>query len=264
MADVVSSVTSLLSIVIQGFNTIQVARSFQHGKDLYQLQLSIIQLRLSRWGEAVGINPEFLNTVGETPVKSSAFSINTDAEAVEEILHDINQVLERAKKESVKWKPTDMDDTGDDHDDDLKPRFKRLNSKIQQIISKRCRHFSMSVNGAKWALYKKEQSEALTSKLTELIEQLEKVVKPESALDDLSNKESEVIGESLKTFLEAVGDCDPRLQAAASKALEDQEGLAKISVSATNNYGIQMGINRGEMKGLSFGTDNTITNQWHN
>lgn len=264
MADVVSSVTSLLSIIIQGFDTIQVARSFQHGKDLYQLQLAIIQLRLSRWGEAVGISPDFRNIVGETPVKRGGFSINTDAEAVEEILHDINQVLEGAKKESSKWKPADMEDTHDGHDDELRPKFKRLNSKIQQIISKRRHHFSTSVDGAKWALYKKEQCEALTSKLTELIEQLEKAVEPESTLDDLSNKESKVIGESLKTFLETVGHCDPRLQAAASKALEDQEGLAKISVSATNNYGIQMGINHGEMKGLSFGTNNTITHEWHN
>ena len=264
MADVVSSVTSLFSTVLQGFQHIQVARSFEGDIGLYQAQLAITQLRLSRWGEAVGVNPDHEDGPDEGTSRSgqASLAINTDAEEVEGILHSINQALKKAKKESAKWKPAGDIDFDKDDDDDLMPKFQRLKSKIRKIVEKRCRSVVIGVEGAKWALYKKEQCEALMQKLLELIEQLEKAVESESTLDELSRKESEVIGESLKTLLEAVGDCDPRLQAAASERLEDNAASTKISISAATNYGLQMGINRGEMKGLTFGTGNTITHQW--
>lgn len=58
MADVVSSVTSLFHTVLQAFEFIQVARAFENEAGIYQSKLAIIQLRLSRWGEATGIEPD--------------------------------------------------------------------------------------------------------------------------------------------------------------------------------------------------------------
>lgn len=58
-------------------------------------------------------------------------------------LHSIDQALKRAKRESVKWKPSGVDDIDLAQDDDnyghLKPRFKRLKVKIRKIVEKRCR-----------------------------------------------------------------------------------------------------------------------------
>lgn len=47
------------------------------------------------------------------------------------------------------------------------------------------------------------------------------------------------------TLLEIAGRCDPRLADAAKQALEEKLVLTKITISATDNYGIQMGVNRG-------------------
>ncbi|WXC51014.1 hypothetical protein QX201_010719 [Fusarium graminearum] len=265
MADVVSSITSLFSTVLQAFEFIQVARTFENEAGIYQSKLAIIQLRLSRWGEAIGLDPDHEAKPAEETLKSSqpSLAIKTDAEAVEEILDNINRALKNAKRESANWKPTGDDMGLDDDDGDLQPRYKRLKTMIRHIVEKRCRQITTGVRGAKWALYKKEQCETFTTRLLELIEQLEKTVQSEGKLDELSQSESKVLSESLKTLLEAVGDVDPRLKAAASEMLRDKSETNKITIGATTNYGLQMGINRGEMKGLTFGTGNTVSHQWH-
>ncbi|WAO93445.1 HeLo domain-containing protein [Fusarium falciforme] len=265
MADVVSSVTSLFSTALQAFEFIQVARTFENEAGIYQSKLAIIQLRLSRWGEAIGLDPDHEAKPAEATLKNGqpSLAINTDAEAVEEILDNINRALKNAKRESANWKPTGDGMGLDDDDDDLQPRYKRLKTKIRDIVAKRCRQITTGARGAKWALYKKEQCEALTTQLLELIEQLENTVQSEGKLDELSQSESKVLGENLKTLLEAVGDVDPLLKAAASETLRDKAETNNITIGATTNYGLQMGINRGEMKGLTFGTGNTVSHQWH-
>ncbi|KAF5230265.1 hypothetical protein FAUST_9886 [Fusarium austroamericanum] len=253
MADVVSSIISLFSTALQAFEFIQ---------------LAIIQLRLSRWGEAIGLDPDHeAKPAGETLESGQpSLAITTDAEAVEEILDNINRALKNAKRESANWKPTGNDmglDDDNNDDNDLKPRYKRLKARIRDIVAKRCRQITTGVRSAKWALYKKEQCEAVIAQLVELIEQLETTVRSEGKLDELSQSESKVLDESLKTLLEAVGDVDPRLKAAALEMLRDKSETSNITIGATTNYGLQMGINWGEMKGLTFGTGNTVSHQWH-
>lgn len=100
------------------------------------------------------------------------------------------------------------------------------------------------------------------TQLSEAIDQLEEFVEPQNKLDGLIQEDSRAIGESLETLLEVVGKCDPRLEESVKQMLADKGELMNISMSATNNYGLQMGVNRGEMKGFSFGTGNTLTNNW--
>ncbi|KAL6352324.1 hypothetical protein LRP88_14371 [Fusarium phalaenopsidis] len=144
-----------------------------------------------------------------------------------------------------------------DDDDDIRPKFQRLKAKIRDIVDKRCRQVIAGILGAQWALYKKEQCEALTMKLLGLIAELENAVALEGKLDELSHSESETIGDSLKTLLEAIGDVDPRLQKAASQTMEDQVELKGINFTTATNYRVQMDVNRGNMQGLIFGTGNT-------
>lgn len=267
--EAVSSITSLLSTILQGFEYIQLARAFDDDFKLYQTRLAVIQLRLSRWGQATGFAPRQQSEASSEDENSQssppALAINADLGAIEDMLDTLSGALNKAQKESEKWKPKDVESecSPASEDDDLTPsRFKRLNMKLRKITEKRYQKATTQVESLKWALYKKEQCESVTTQLSELIGQLEGFVEPQSKLEELTQEDSKAIGESLKTFLEVVGKCDPRLEESAKQTLEDKEGLSNISMSATNNYGLQMGVNRGEMKGLSFGTGNTITNNW--
>jgi hypothetical protein len=260
----------MLSTILQGFEYIQLARAFDDDFKLYQTRLAVIQLRLSRWGQATGFAPprqsEAPSEDEHSQSSAPALAINADLEAIEDMLDTLSSVLNKARTESEKWKPKDVESKCSpvSEDDDLTPsRFKRLNMKMRKIIEKRYQKAIFQVESLKWVFYKKEQCESVTTQLEELIGQLEECVEPQSKLEELTQEDSEAIGESLKTFLEVVGKCDPRLEESARRRLEDKEELSNISMSATNNYGLQMGVNRGEMKGLSFGTGNTTTNNWH-
>ncbi|KAM6483961.1 prion-inhibition and propagation-domain-containing protein [Trichoderma sp. SZMC 28011] len=270
----ISSIISLLSTTLQGFQYIQLARAFDNDFKLYQTRLVIIQLRLSRWAQATGFAPRQQSQVSSQDKHSHgsppALAIKADdgiIEKIEDTLGNLYSVLRKAQEESEKWKPKNGESkcspASEDNDLTLTPsRFKRLNMKMRKITEKRYQKATTQVESIKWALYKKEQCESVTTQLLELINQLEEFVEPQHKLEELIQEDSKAISESLRTFLEAVGNCDPRLEESAKQPLEDEAELGKISMSATNNYGLQMGINRAEMKGISFGTGNTVTNHW--
>lgn len=268
--EAISAITSLLPSIIHGFEYIQLARAFGDDFKLYQARLTIIQLRLSRWGQATGFTPQQQEDKAPPSGGSSesglpALSINASLSAVEDMLDNVSRVIKKAQAESAKRNPEDVDNECSPAlgDNDLTPsRFKRLNRKMQGIVSKRYRKTAEQVEGLKWALYKKEQCESITTQLSGLLDQLEQFVEPQSRLEELTHEDSKSIGESLSTLLEIVGKCDPKLEDAAKQVLEDNSQSTNITMSATNNYGLQLGVNRGTMKGLSFGKNNTISNHW--
>jgi single-stranded DNA-specific DHH superfamily exonuclease len=116
--------------------------------------------------------------------------------------------------------------------------------------------------GTKWILYKKDECEALTTRLTEFMDQLEKIVTSEEKLEELGREECDGMGDSLKTLLEIAGPVDPLLVLCATQKVEGEKVARGVSVSAGVNNGVQMGVNYGAFKGISFGTGNNITNQW--
>lgn len=52
--DNVGSVISLFTFAVDCLGRIQLVRDFIHDFNTHQLKLDLIQLRLSRWGEAAG------------------------------------------------------------------------------------------------------------------------------------------------------------------------------------------------------------------
>ncbi|SPO02559.1 uncharacterized protein DNG_05232 [Cephalotrichum gorgonifer] len=119
---------------------------------------------------------------------------------------------------------------------------------MQKIVVMRYHKTTEQVEGLKWVLYKKEQCESVTTRLLELLDQLEKFVEPQSKLEELT----QALG---------IHRCDPRLEDTAKQARGSKPESTKVTMSATQNLGIMMGVNMGTLSGLSFGTSNTVTNQ---
>ena len=261
-----ASIKELLSLIFQGFKNVRLAQSFGEDFKLHQSQLAIIQLRLSRWGQAAGFASQTLEDdarsqdVNEAKGNPQGSALKLNCDAIEGVLEKVISVLDKAKNEAQKWQPKDIPSDNETTDDLTPRRFKRLNDKIQKIIITRYHKAADQVEGLKWVLYKKEHCEAVTKQLLELITQLEELVQPQTELEELTKTDLAAIGESLDTLMEVVGDCDPRLTVAAEQLLEDRAELSNITMSAVTNNGIQMGVNRGTLSGLSFGTGNTITN----
>jgi hypothetical protein len=272
----VSNITSLITTILQGVEYIQLARTFDDDLKVHQLRLDLIRLRLSRWGQATGIlkadeEGERQPTNPENPQKAQdkSFDIEDNADAIEDLLSTINNVLEKAKNESIKMESTAARGTSTSTSDaspdtELSPpRFKRLQLKIRHIVTQRYHRAGDHWKGAKWILYKKDQCEALTARLIELLDELDKMaVTSEEKLEELGREECDGMGDSLKTLLEVAGQVDPLLVVCATQKVEGERVARGVSVSAGVNNGVQMGVNYGAFKGISFGTGNSITNQW--
>lgn len=272
----VSNITSLISTTLHGVECIQLARSFDDDLKVHQLRLDLIRLRLSRWGRATGVlraeetgDGQSANTGNSQEAQDDkSVDIEENADAIEDILSTIHEALEKAKHESIKMEPkADREAPTSTSDDSSNselspPRFKRLHLKIRQIVINRYHRAGDHWKGAKWILYKKDQCEALTTRLTELVDQLDKMATSEEKLEELGREECDSMGDSLKTLLEIAGPVDPLLVLCATQKVEGERAARGVSVSAGVNNGVQMGVNYGAFKGISFGTGNTITNQW--
>ncbi|ROT36790.1 hypothetical protein SODALDRAFT_334988 [Sodiomyces alkalinus F11] len=258
--EAVSAISSLVPTIIQEFGAIQVARGFQHDFKLYQLRLDMAQLRLSRWSTAAGLplENEGENTGTSSPEGDPASTAISDLEQAEIFLEHIRDALIKAKNESEKMKPRNADDAPFPND-----RFGRLQRKVRGLVVKRCRKTATQVSGVKWALYKTEQCEALITNISELIEQLEKLVEPQSKLEELTREECEEMSGELMTILDVIRDCevcDPYLLAAATQALEEKKAtLQNTNVSAGTNYGMMVGRHNGNVNGVQI-RNTTITN----
>jgi len=261
-----SNIAALISSILQGLEFVQLARNFGDELKLHQLRLDLIRLRLSRWGQATGVcsADEKWGIDGENDGKGAGLKDKEDE--VEDLLDSIKGVLNKAIAESQTLAPKSLGAAGDssvDADNDLRPpRFKRLQIRIRKLVQKRYHRAGDHIRGAKWVLYKKEQCEALTTQLTELISQLEQLATPEEELEELAREECEEMGDSLKTLVEVAEAVDPLLQATASQKLTADVVSRGVSLSADINHGVQLGVNYGSLKGLTFGANNNITNNW--
>ncbi|KAK7430682.1 hypothetical protein QQZ08_002726 [Neonectria magnoliae] len=262
-----STISTLLFTVIHEFQCIQISRPFGGDFKLYQAQPAILQLRLSRWAQAAGLNKDFgVNDGGSGDAKKSQITKlvlkggSNQINHIEDLLYRAKAVLEKAKKDSLKSKPKDNDkklaSLESNGVDPGPPRFRRLDLKIQELVKKRHPSVATHVEDIKWTVYNREQWESFTTPILELFDELE------TKLMELSLDDSKAIDDNLDTLLEVIGKCDPRLQEAAMKTLQGQKDSRKVSFSATYNYGQQIGVFSGQMKGISFGTNNTVNNNW--
>ncbi|KPM44499.1 hypothetical protein AK830_g2044 [Neonectria ditissima] len=271
-----SIISTLVSTLVYEFQGIHISNAFDGEFKLYQAQPAILQLRLLRWAQAVGAIITEKDEYQEMPLRGGGNMIDvptlvlkgglSQTGRVEDVLHAMRLVLGRAQKESLRCnRPKNTDEMSNSFqgggEELCPPRFKRLNLKLQELINKRW-HDPTRVKGTRWLLHHREQCELFKSQILGHFDQLEKFVEPESRLVELSQEDCKAMGDSLTTLLDVIGECDPRLKEAAKKRLQDEENSTRVSFSATNNYGQQIGVFRAEMRGISFGTNNTIHNQW--
>ncbi|GME32681.1 small s protein [Neofusicoccum parvum] len=232
MTEIANTTITVFNAALDCFERIQIARSF--GKDFaaLQIKLDIIQLRLSRWGEAAGIckSPNGDET---------ALAIANPEDAVN-ILQEINDIFGEAREESERMRP--------------------------QSGTAGEAQLSNAAHGIQWAIYKKELFLEFIAKILELVEDLEKLFPTEDRekkLQELSNGECEGIG---KTYLSKLADiaqeCDPYLKVAVEEALKSKNEGGNVSFSTKNNYGLQQGYMSGTMNGLSFSKN--MTNKYNN
>lgn len=286
----VSDVVTLLDTALGCFERVQIARSFDDDLDNHRIKLDIIQLRLSRWGEAVGLCSSSDSGSSSTALTTSAgggegttnkqsttpLLAPEELETAQDLLEAISSQFTRAEKKAASMQPQLQQDSIDP-ENDLSSPTRKLRTGLRAALSRRWAKLVDATHSVQWAFYKKQQFDEFVTNLSANISDLEALFptkeEAEKRLCDLGA--SDCVGIN-KVHLRMLRDvtkeegCDPYLNAAVVEALKPQNATKSgTTINMSNeghNYGQQIGQMSGTQKGFSFGTTNNFgkgaTNNW--
>ncbi|KAI1458355.1 prion-inhibition and propagation-domain-containing protein [Annulohypoxylon moriforme] len=256
--DNVSTAISLFQFAIETLGRIQLAREFEDDFEAYQLKLDIIQLRLSRWGEIVRIST--IDDIGNNG--SGEYDLNI----VKAILGSIHDRLAKAFRDAQKLQRKISKDDAQllDPDSYMPMDLKKIRNRFKEFLQRRKAQTFKVVEGIKWAFYKKESFDKFIVSISELIDELEKIL-PEAdreRLRKLSDEECKGISKSnLEELKEILDGCDPWLECSVDDKL-NASGFGTV-INQSRNVGSTVGIHNGDNKGISYGPHSTQTNTFN-
>lgn len=263
--DLASTTITLLDFAVSCLGRIQLAREFEHDFAKHQLQLNILQVRLTRWGELAGIKAKGDDT------NASSQPMSERAQSADKLLTEIRDLFEAAQEQADKVKSKAAVSKDAPADEPLDPqtnmtaRLKRIQGELGQWVDRRMANVKQKATQIQWMFYKKDAFEKFVADLAELITALEDLFPQETReeqLGSLSKKECEDINNTnLQTLQEYVDGCDPWFASAAKEKLQNGRS-AGVSINQSHNVGQTTGIHNGNVNGVSNGNGNKTTNYW--
>ncbi|KAL9024100.1 MAG: hypothetical protein Q9196_006761, partial [Gyalolechia fulgens] len=167
----VAGIASAFTTCIDCFEYVQLGRQFgrDYGKCL--LRLDAAKVRLSRWGEAMGLGP---NLSVKQQFSTSDENIGVGHSLLEQILEsfeDAERVSERFKKHTSVKHISQDELVVCNPDSDLNSDFQRLHLTMRQLASKRQNQTNV-MKKAKWALYEKKRFDTMIEDICGFINEL--------------------------------------------------------------------------------------------
>lgn len=163
--------TSVFSTCVECFDYIQLGRSFGGDYGKCVLRLDAAKVRLSRWGESLGIAAHSQGVTGVV-ISSRDFGI------AQNLLQQIIDTFEDTEKISQRYERyTKMQGHMGDNlavfteQTDLNERDSRLHTHLRAIARQRQDSTSL-LNKARWALYEKRKFDQLIAEITEFVDKL--------------------------------------------------------------------------------------------
>lgn len=208
------SAAALFNNCVNCFEYIQLGRHFARDFERCQLKLDTAEMRLSRWGQAIGINDDPRFTRDQPGEKS--------VQHVQAILEEIDQLFQTLKKASKRYTIGALqEDLEHLQIQAMNPVARKLHNRLNGIISQRQKGTSL-LKKTKWALYEGKNHEKLIEQVTGFVDDLEKLFPVENARRTLVEMEIEEVNDepSLTALQNAATDTDSFLTQAVSERLE--------------------------------------------
>ncbi|KAJ1569169.1 hypothetical protein HK405_008921 [Cladochytrium tenue] len=227
-------IAAIFSTCIECFDYVEVGRSFGRDVKTNQLVLVLLQLRLSRWGDAVGIdngdNPESLQ------LNNGASATSKDVDVAKDVLVQILVLLQDSQKVSRKYEVPAATDENLDVNEPLNSMCERM----RKLAVRRQKKAGL-VKLLKWAIIDHDRIIKLTEGIALLLDRLESVFPaPKDRLTARAEEDAEVIAAATVSTPPVL--VDPRFEEAISqvKLLADKVDKA-LSLKLTSEAGIRIG-----------------------
>jgi hypothetical protein len=219
------ALTGLFNNAVDCFEYVQLGRSFGTNFQTSLLKLDNARLRLSRWGQAVGLSGELedVRSLQEATVQKE------DISKAERVLGQILELFADAEGISAKYKRSvQLDDASlailDVHAD-MDAVGQSLHNKMRKLCIKRQNRTPLRQK-VKWALYEEKHFKRLIEDIIDLVSALPEVfpaVKQEQ-LKLCEIEVSEIALETLSALMDIAQTQDKDLEAAISAAIRSDVG----------------------------------------
>jgi hypothetical protein len=227
----VIALVGLFDNALNCFKHVKVAKSFGTDYQTYVLRLQNLRLRLSRWGEAVGLgNP---STAVSQP-KTSALSAS-EVKQAEVLVGHIIRLFSDTEELAEKYAGKQSDLIAIDDDSDGLGDAGKLCQKMRNICIRRQRE-SGAVTKAKWSLFSKDKFVELVGNIQSLVDDLVDLFPAEiriSMEENLCEQEARELRDekALPTLQTLALTQDVRLADAIAKLTQGVRALDKVPPS---------------------------------
>ncbi|KAG9228056.1 prion-inhibition and propagation-domain-containing protein [Amylocarpus encephaloides] len=197
----IAGLASIFNNIVDSFEYIRLARSFGRTFETNLLRLDVARLRLSRWGEAVGLS----GNVTDQDTRQYTSILSDDVILVaNDILGRILQLFAECEKVSSQFrmgkKPDDQSLQNYDERQDLGTASTSLHGKMRELSIKRQNRTALAKK-VRWTIYSEKQFEELVNEITRLTDELMNLVPGEVELQKrLCHSEVVQISESFGTL----------------------------------------------------------------
>lgn len=251
----VIALAGLFNNAVDCFEFIQLGQNFGKNFQTSQLKLDNARLRLSRWGNSLGLS----NNVADTPALQAYFGSTQNIGQAEALLGQILDLFAEAEDVSRKYKnraaAEDSRLATYDPQTDFVPPMAALHNKMRQLSAERQNRTGLR-HKARWALYEEKHFRRLIGDLTDLTSSLvELFPRSQSLQQKLCETEASTLGtnESLAVLREIAAEQDKFLEAALAKVFGSARESHSTVFSGDKNAGFQLGHNSGSISGFTFG-----------
>ncbi|KAK4900524.1 hypothetical protein LTR27_002240 [Elasticomyces elasticus] len=210
------SLVGLFDTAVDCFRYVKVAKAFGTDFQTTVLQLDNAQLRLSRWGVAVGLGPGRTTTLASTSIPAH------DVEHAERLLGQIGNVFRQAEDTSKQYRVRHGSQDVVEFDALLAPEGLQLHKRMLSICDQRRNNTSLGKK-IKWAIYKKDHFRGLANDIEKLVQDLVELFPATQQVQrKLCDQEAAILRDSgaLSTLLDIAKASDIPLAEAIARLAE--------------------------------------------
>ena len=251
---------ALFNNAVECFEYVRFGRSFGKDFQTHLLKLDDARLRLSRWGESVGLSGELLEH--DMAALPHTLKNNQAVQDAKERLEQICRLFTEAEGVSNGLKaPSATTDIAVHNEDEMDPTVAGLHEEMHRlVIGRQNRTAKTSLRQkVQWALYEKKHFTALIEDVNKLVSGLTELFPAAKSKQQAlcKNEVGAISGHSLAVLKDAIGGQDKYLEAAIESAIEGAQKLSSGVSFGSHNAGLQMLDNKGSMSGFTFGRSQT-------
>lgn len=250
------ALAGLFNNAVDCFEYVQIGRSFGVNFQTSVLKLDNVRLRLSRWGQSVGLSGDLNDVQSLHQTLGSAEHV----EQADRLLGLILQLFADAEGISTKFRDRNKSKNTslevNNTKTDLEPMPAILHQKMRELSVKRQNRAGLRQK-AKWALYEEKHFRRLIEDVTDLVDDLVDLFPAaQASQQELCKIEVSELStdENLPVLKDIAANLDRDLEAAVTKAIQNREHhSSSVIFSGSQNSGFQLGHNTGTISGLRWG-----------